>query len=144
MSVGATKLGEVLWNKFNREPQLLDSNYSLPTKKWFLNDLAQAISNTLVLCLGLHYKINAWDCDKYTRLGILIAQLKHAESGINTALAVGMLVYMPDGSQIKHAIMFAVVEDFDIVFLDPQTPNYEKHLTESELASVAFDGLVQL
>ncbi len=114
---------------------ILDGDYSLPTKEWFLGDFASALWTDLNR-LGLeHYAANANDCDKFALDAVWIAHVSHFKANLKpgTGIAVGMFCYQRDAGG-AHAINFAIVEEDgqpNIIFLEPQTQQ-QVYLSDTE------------
>lgn len=125
-----------------------DEAFSLPTRKWFVADFAEAL-RIFYASLRNFYGKQSQDCDDWARGAAWFASFLHNRTRPNlSALAVGEMWYNRDYPVVgesagdsrvggPHAIIFAVVKErrYEVLFLEPQT-SVQLFLTKSELQSV--------
>lgn len=154
MSATAQELKQFLYETLFTECDLYDAAYSLLTRQSFILDVGGAMADAIT-AFNIRYTPNAQDCDKYARLArwlaesaAILAQQAHRREGIETAPAVGTVVYAPDWAKGgRHCICFAIVREvtgLKVVFMEPQQPGHELNLSQNEIMSISLAGSVSL
>ena len=131
----------------NIKPELVimpDVKYFVLGRDWLFDDFKAYYTNKMWK-LG-HWKIGygIWkkdfDCDKFSRGYAWYASVCHGEAlhSISEGLAVGELYYYIKGDKSQgHAINCAIVDDYEMIFIEPQTAG-EVELSDKELESIDF------
>lgn len=114
-----------------------DSTYLKPTKKWLLGSFSKTFKKK-VFGWSLWKWKPSFDCDNFSTLFYSFAQVCHAKSINNDieGLTVGEFWYK-DKNSGYHAINICIVENREIIFIEPQTCK-EKTLTEEEIKSCTY------
>lgn len=115
-------------------PFFYDSTYGRPKKDWLHSTFYPWFKNWL-LDLGIYKWERRHDCDDFARSFCCLAQAAHAltQGNDDEAVAVGEFCYVANGIG-PHAIVCAVVEGNEVVFLEPQSGQFLT-LTEDERKS---------
>lgn len=118
---------------------LYDSSYGCPTKDWLLKKFYPWFKET-----RWQNDISRWtrknDCDNFAAAFHVYAQDAHAlTTQGDEGLAVGIFCYFANkpGLQGAHAINCAVVENDELIFIEPQTGE-QYTLTQQEIDSCFF------
>lgn len=114
----------------NGHCQNADGSYDLPARDWLIS-----------YCMKWVSARQAWtdkfDCDDFAFAFKVACQEAHRMgAGTSDGLAVGVVFFCPDKGG-GHAINFAVVDNNEVIFIEPQTGE-RICLSKSELASVFF------
>jgi hypothetical protein len=90
-----------------------------------------------------HYKVRSykqsWDCDKYANTFQVFANICHSQNSPKKSegIAVAEIHYLPDHSSTPHAINAVFVDQKELKFIEPQTPEFIK-LSPREQTSITF------
>lgn len=117
-----------------------DANYSIPTKKWFLNEFSKSLVDHLIKIGIFRYAAESNDCDDYSRFAATLAQIFNAKSGrSDKGLSIGEVWYIKNGN-LPHAITIAIVANkgnYEICFMEPQSGKQEI-LSQKEIESIYY------
>lgn len=136
------EISDVLYDNGIKPVNLLiaDREYSVPTKKWFLDTFSSSLISNLIKIGIYRYTPEKNDCDDYARFAASLAQIFNFRSNPeNKGLTVGEVWYMKDALG-GHAINIAIVSNgkiLEIVFMEPQTGRRE-FLSKKELESICY------
>jgi len=137
ITLTAVEITDVLFKKgITRDVVIRDSSYACPQKQWLLYPYYNYYVKILK-SFGVASYRSDWDCDDFASLYANVAQICHRKmtSG-KEGLAVGECYYKKENGEY-HAVNVAIVENNDIVFVEPQTGG-ELELNSCEKASIFF------
>ena len=106
----------------SRAITVLDDDYRLPARSVIVEDFAKAFDDLKSFLGTRKYIKNARDCDKFAMLAHWLFTEIHAQSDHQSkGVAFGQFGYIRDAVWTGHQINFAIVENKELVFFEPQT-----------------------
>lgn len=111
-----------------------DKDYGRTTKQWITKDYADWWYDKFLAEHGLNLWAKTFDCDNFANLFHSYAQLAHGlrmqQLMIQSppeGVTAGWFCYVQESGR-KHRAIVAIVEDDDLIFIDP-TPGKSRNLT---------------
>lgn len=102
---------------------IMDAEYVTPVRGWLEHAFSYSFERNLSALGLLEWAPEVWDCDKFARLAWVFASVDLAKTAgrPNAGLAFGVFCYTIFNNGGGHAINFAITEEKELVFYEPQT-----------------------
>lgn len=128
-------------NEFNL--RILDEKYKLPSRAFVLESFAVNFEQLKKNLRRSQYIANSNDCDKVALLAQFYSNYLHNEHKMSQGygVAFGSFAYVREHNNEGHMINFAVVEDEQVLFFEPQT-SMEVILTKKEKDELCISATI--
>jgi len=136
-TIDSKSLVKIFRDEFGVFTKCQDANYMVASSEWFEREFFPWHEDVLAIVKADKWKTNH-DCDNKA-IGLLwLAGVCHGqqEESSPEGIAVGIVEYKVDGNG-WHAINIAIVDEFEIRFIEPQSSKWVE-LSEAEKNSIRF------